>query len=157
MLALADYANKEGLCWPSFATLASKARLSKRHVIRLVNELESEKEIEVQRRKGRGGANLYRVTPGGDDLSPDEKSSVVTSAPQTVTSDTKKVTSTSPEPSVDPLSRTMARRGDKFDEYPTSPPERGDQIGPDEEVQRQLQALYRKLDVQHPTPLRPRS
>lgn len=39
MLALADWANDEGVCWPRMATLAGKARLSERAVKRVVDRL----------------------------------------------------------------------------------------------------------------------
>lgn len=39
LLALADMANDEGYCWPSYKTLARKIRVGEHHTIMLMNEL----------------------------------------------------------------------------------------------------------------------
>lgn len=70
LLALADHANDQGYCWPSVPTLAKKARLSERHVRRILSDLQETGELEIEARTGR--SNYYRVvTPrmGGDNLS----------------------------------------------------------------------------------------
>src|SRR5262245_44467095 len=55
MLALADFANDAGECWPSIPILARKARLTERQTRRLLNNLE---EVgEIRRRKSNGGRN----------------------------------------------------------------------------------------------------
>jgi hypothetical protein len=40
LICLADYANKEGLCWPSFQSIADRVDMSRRHVIRVMDDLE---------------------------------------------------------------------------------------------------------------------
>lgn len=76
LLALADYANDEGVCWPSMATLAHKARMDERNVRRIVGKLTKSGELELVERggleKGRPRANRYRVRPGGGKMSPQE-------------------------------------------------------------------------------------
>lgn len=62
LLALADYANEDGLAWPSVPTLAKKARLSERSVRRALRALESLGEIEVKQYAGVNGTHLYHLT-----------------------------------------------------------------------------------------------
>jgi hypothetical protein len=62
LLALADYADADGLCWPSMATLAAKARLSERMVARHVERLMEAGEVDLERGGGRGRSNRYRIT-----------------------------------------------------------------------------------------------
>lgn len=47
LLAIADYAGDDGLAWPGLETLAHKSRLSKRQVIRIVQELENMGELYI--------------------------------------------------------------------------------------------------------------
>ena len=63
LLAIADHANDQGICWPSKRTLAKKCRVSERHAGRLIKKLVTDKELEIQRGGGRGHSNVYKVTP----------------------------------------------------------------------------------------------
>lgn len=57
LLALADFSDDAGVCWPSLTTLATKCQLSRRAIQRIVRELESSQLITVQRRlTGDGGS-----------------------------------------------------------------------------------------------------
>lgn len=69
MLAMADFADDDGgNIFPSLKTLADKTRLSTRQVTRLVQSIEEDGELEVDRQKNR--ANRYRILfVGGDNLS----------------------------------------------------------------------------------------
>ncbi len=74
LLALADYANENGICWPSVETLSHKARVSERHAHRILTQLERGGVIRIGVREGPKGVNLYRVlagdmASGGDDIS----------------------------------------------------------------------------------------
>jgi len=62
LLALADFANDDGWCWPSIDTLSNKARCSRRTVQETLRRLEKNGEIEVHLNQGRSGTNLYQVT-----------------------------------------------------------------------------------------------
>jgi len=74
LLALADQANDQGVCWPSVDTLARKTRLSERTVQELINGaaaranhaaragLTESSELEVLRGGGHGRASTYRIT-----------------------------------------------------------------------------------------------
>lgn len=62
LLALADHANDDGICWPSLDKLAEKARISKRQAQRIVSELTESGEISILKKgNGRGQSTLYHV------------------------------------------------------------------------------------------------
>jgi hypothetical protein len=69
LLILADHCDAEGLCWPSYATVAARACCSRRQAITNVQRLIDTGFVEVvelggRRPNGRGGANvsnLFRV------------------------------------------------------------------------------------------------
>jgi hypothetical protein len=61
LLALADFANDEGHCWPSMATIAKKARLTDRGARKVVRQLEADGWLEVRTGSGRHRCNVYTV------------------------------------------------------------------------------------------------
>lgn len=72
MLALADWANDEGLCYPSISTAAARMRLSESQARRIIHRLIDDGWLEVVANEA-GGApkasrryllNLGRLTPG---------------------------------------------------------------------------------------------
>ena len=69
LLALADYANENGICWPAVATLARKTRVSERHVRRILGALERSGNIVIGYREGPMRVNVYKVLVGGDTVS----------------------------------------------------------------------------------------
>lgn len=80
LLALADWADDDGKCWPKLSQLATKARMSVRTAQRALLDLEEEGEIERTGTGGRGQACTYRVLSGkGDSLSPITEPERVTS------------------------------------------------------------------------------
>lgn len=66
-LALADFANDEGKCWPSVATICKKSRLSERHTRRIIAMFE--KQGYLVRDSRDGNSNLYTLT--ADKMTPD--------------------------------------------------------------------------------------
>lgn len=74
LLCLADHANDNGICWPSVATIARRARCSKRQAFRHLKALEDEGWIDRSMKrpvKGKKWVNLYHVKiPVGTDKSP---------------------------------------------------------------------------------------
>jgi hypothetical protein len=73
LLALADYADDNGICWPDVATLAAKARISERRAIDIIRDLEATGAIAFERGGGRGKKSRYAVLVG---LSESEKERV---------------------------------------------------------------------------------
>ena len=62
-LALADFANDQGKCFPSIETVARKARCSESWVHQVIRDLKRRGRIEVILGGGRGNVNLYILTP----------------------------------------------------------------------------------------------
>jgi hypothetical protein len=70
MVAMADYCNDEGYCWPSQTSLAKRIRGTERGVIRMLDDLIAEGELEIHRKggNGRGDTTIYllaRYSDGG--------------------------------------------------------------------------------------------
>ena len=63
LLAIADLADDNGVAWPGHEHLAQKTRISRRHVIRLVEEVAVSGELWAMNRK-RQQSNVYIVTTG---------------------------------------------------------------------------------------------
>jgi hypothetical protein len=63
LLALADFADDNGKCWPKIETLAHKIRMSERQTIRLLQVLDNDGHIETKRRTKDGlkTSNLYQL------------------------------------------------------------------------------------------------
>lgn len=62
LLAIADHANADGVCWPSIPRLAAMVRVSERQAKRLILQLQESGELEIESRRGRGHTNFYYVT-----------------------------------------------------------------------------------------------
>ncbi len=63
LLALADMANDEGICWPSVSTLRSRLNLgTDRAIQQILSNLESNGYIVKQQRSGH--SNVYKINPG---------------------------------------------------------------------------------------------
>ena len=63
LLALADFANEEGYCYPSIERLALKSALTGRNVQLILRNLETRGELVVLLGAGRGNVNAYWVLP----------------------------------------------------------------------------------------------
>jgi hypothetical protein len=123
LLALADFADDDGVCWPAVCTIAQKARISERSAQRSIRKMADDGLIEIDDNAGPKGANRYRVKPvtdwpksdeepaesepeGGDNLAPPQNDEGVTPVAQGVTPVTSGgdtgVTRTVIEPSLNP-------------------------------------------------------
>lgn len=96
LLALADNANDDGVCWPSIATVAKKANLERRYVIDILKQLENDGEIKVERRRNGklNKSNVYMV------VMPASLPSVPGITTPSEAGDTRVVMPASPEPSM---------------------------------------------------------
>lgn len=63
LLALADWANDQGECWPSMPVIAQKARITEQAARRIIKRLETDGSVEVERGGGAGVKNQYRIKP----------------------------------------------------------------------------------------------
>ena len=61
LLAIADFANDDGLAWPSIETLQKKTRMSRRCVQNAIRELVETGEVIIQENAGPNGVHLYQV------------------------------------------------------------------------------------------------
>lgn len=61
LLAIADFANQDGVAYPSVPTLAKKIRMSERNTHYLLKKLATAGELEIMRNAGPRGCNLFRV------------------------------------------------------------------------------------------------
>lgn len=132
LLAIADHANDDGICWPSVETLAAKARVKPRQAQNLLTQLETSGELVVRRGHGRKNTSIYVVAigqKGAVDCTFDRAEKVQSSV-EKVQSSAEKVQSSvrkgaiaiapdpsepSIEPSLDPSARAAA-------EPPAPPP-----------------------------------
>lgn len=63
LIALADYANETGLCWPSMRRLAHRARISERTARRAIRSLEGIGQVVTEvGGTARQGSSRYRLT-----------------------------------------------------------------------------------------------
>ncbi len=76
LLKLADHANDQGECWPSYQYIADQCEMSKRSAMRHIESLCAEGLIERRTRKGPKGnsTNVYLIALGSDNLSPPSES-----------------------------------------------------------------------------------
>lgn len=61
LLALADWANEDGVCWPSISKLCFKTRASERTVQSIIRRLVEDGQVTREERPGHG--SLYKVHP----------------------------------------------------------------------------------------------
>lgn len=64
LLAMADFADDSGVCWPSTLTLANKARLSRSQIFKILRQLKEDKEIMVLRAGGGVSSTRYLISTG---------------------------------------------------------------------------------------------
>lgn len=125
LLALADFANDKGECWPSVATIAQKARMTPRSVQRICQELVAQGRLTICPNAARKGCNLYKITFNTPDahVTPDTVSPLTPVSPPPDARVTPPLTPVSPEPSrtvIEPsvaarASTTVSESNDKHD------------------------------------------
>ena len=74
LLALADHARDDGVCWPSIRTIAAKARVEERSAQRILRRLIEKGLVELVTKggciEGHNVPNRYRVTGGDPRVTP---------------------------------------------------------------------------------------
>lgn len=107
LLALADWANDDGLCWPSIQRLADKTRIDRRSAQRIIRQLEKDGFIKIDEGGGRAKQHRYFIqleTVTKCRPFPEQASAeTATFETQRATSDAETATRTSPDPLVEPL------------------------------------------------------
>jgi hypothetical protein len=61
LLALADWADDQGRCWPSVPAIAQKARLKERHVYNILQKFRADEIIQCEPGGGRGHSSVYLI------------------------------------------------------------------------------------------------
>ena len=99
MLALADFADDRGRCWPSIATIAKRARMTTRSAQRILRKLQEVGAVTISTGTGRAGCNEYVLTPDAR-VTPDTVSPLTPVSPPPDARVTPPLTPVSPEPSL---------------------------------------------------------
>jgi len=73
LLALSDYADDDGNCYPAVSTLADKARMTKRNAQRCLRSLAEMGLLKIDENSGPKGCNRYVVLVANLSLKPAEK------------------------------------------------------------------------------------
>lgn len=117
LLALADCADEFGVCWPGYDKLAGMVGVDPRSAMRLVQHLESQKQIIILKQSGKSGGrgytNLYFVVTG---LSQDDIKKTLETHPMFTDKGDK----------IDTL--LSQKKGDKIDEKGDIFSQKGDKI-----------------------------
>lgn len=92
-LALGDFADDEGVCWPAVKKLSEKARLGERQTQIVLHKLMEQGYLIIEFRGGKHKPNIYRLISKGAENAPLSAQRVHSSAPQ-------RVHSSAPQPSL---------------------------------------------------------
>lgn len=120
LMALADFSDDEGYCYPSYEVLAKKISKSKRTAIRAVEKLAELGFLQKEKRElkdGTSSANLYKILSENDRVTQthprvtNEKERVTSMTLPSDTDDTPRVTSMTPcsDKGVTPINITTNR------------------------------------------------
>lgn len=101
LLALADYANDAGECWPSISAIGSKVCLSERAVQTVIRRLEAGGWLAIQTGNGRRGCNQYLIK------TPQHLHPAASAPPPQQTAQTPQQTAQNPAASAPEPSRTI--------------------------------------------------
>lgn len=123
LLALADYANDDGECWPSVDGIAKKCRLSERGVRKILRRLEDDGWITTAVGGGRHGCNKYIINP--EQGSPRNAVPPGTGVQKTRNGSAENPEHGSPEPSLTIKEPSERARASRFDEFWAVYPHRG--------------------------------
>ena len=128
LLALADFANDSGECWPSVDRIAEKTCMKERGVRQILRRLEASGWLSTEVGGGRHGCNQYRINPAQHAPFNGEKPGTTCPpaphAPRHETTETRHETAQNPAPHAPEPSRTIknhqktsSTRQNRFDEF----------------------------------------
>lgn len=108
LLKLADQANDDGLCWPSYQTIAESCELSRRSVIRHIQQLETDGYLTITKTYDKSNkknfSNRYNLT-----LNRGDRLSLVTDEAPSGDSVSLPSDSVSPEPINEPINEPITK------------------------------------------------
>lgn len=108
LLKLADQANDDGLCWPSYQTIAESCELSRRSVIRHIQQLETDGYLTITKTYDKSNkknfSNRYTLT-----LNRGDRLSLVTDEAPSGDSVSLPSDSVSPEPINEPINEPITK------------------------------------------------
>ena len=108
LLKLADQANDDGLCWPSYQTIADSCELSRRSVIRHIQQLETDGYLTITKTYDKSNkknfSNKYNLT-----LNRGDRLSLVTDEAPSGDSVSLPSDSVSPEPINEPINEPITK------------------------------------------------
>lgn len=108
LLKLADQANDDGLCWPSYQTIAESCELSRRSVIRHIQQLETDGYLTITKTYDKSNkknfSNRYTLT-----LNRGDRLSLVTGEAPSGDSVSLPSDSVSPEPINEPINEPITK------------------------------------------------
>jgi hypothetical protein len=74
LLAIADFADGNGTAYPSIKQIAAMARTTRRHLIRVLDNLKYSDELSIRQNSGPKGRHIYQINMellgGGDKMTP---------------------------------------------------------------------------------------
>jgi hypothetical protein len=131
MLALADWSNDVGRCWPSVPALADKARVSERTARYILRRLADGGYVQIAEQRGRNHTNQYLLNLQVLSIEKVQPLQVIKPENLQVATENLQVATLKPaiaiapepsiEPSIEPLERAPAKK--KKPTGPTAPPE----------------------------------
>lgn len=103
LLAIADFANDDGVAWPSIPTISHKARIGRSQTYDVIRHLIETDELELLRQGGGRQSNKYRVLVRETGPRPEMTPRPVDRTPA--------VRESGPEPSLEPSVPSLLREG----------------------------------------------
>lgn len=82
LLALADFCDDEGICYPSIRRIAEKSRLTERGVQKVIRRLESGGFLKIKTGNGRHGTNTYALSKRANSVRGNEAGNPEHGAPE---------------------------------------------------------------------------
>ena len=127
LLALADFANDAGECWPSIDGIAKKTCLKERGVRQILRRLEESGWLATDVGGGRHGCNHYRINPAPhapfSSVKPGTTCPPAPHAPRHMDAETRHMDAQNPAPHAPEPSRTINNHHNMVEGKKTTPKE----------------------------------